>query len=299
MTDAARAALAQALQETQHSRFQMRLEEGNDAAAGVLRPNRMSESRFHHFVTIRPKNRNCGMTDYASYFGTLAYERFDSWPIITNRSSMSRERYIAELDQTRSSLLDMGTLAGRALAEALEALAKSDRTAIDRVRNLEAEIEAFNKAIYERCLSLMTLQAPVAGDARLITGILEAIVDLELIGDYADEIAELALGMNSRPVSAALNELSEAAKRIQDMLSQALDSWRGLDRNLALSIRPMQNHAKNDCERLVDKLTTLSATSRDTSSYVGLILICKYLERIARHSVNIAEQAAFAAPSYS
>lgn len=54
VTDAARAALAQALQETQHSRFQMRLEEGNDAAAGVLRPNRMSESRFHHFVTIQP-----------------------------------------------------------------------------------------------------------------------------------------------------------------------------------------------------------------------------------------------------
>jgi len=212
---------------------------------------------------------------------------------------MSRERYIAELDQTRLSLLDMGTLAGRALAEALEAITKSDRTALERVRSLEAEIEALNKSIYERCLSLMTLQAPVAGDARLITGILEAIVDLELIGDYADEIAELAQAMNSRPVSAALNELSEAARKVQEMLSQALDSWRGLDRNLALSIRPMQNHAKNDCERLVDKLTTLSATSRDTPSYVGLILICKHMERIGRHAVNIAEQAAFAAPSYS
>ena len=43
------------------------------------------------------------------------------------------------------------------------------------------EIEALNKSIYDRCLSLMTLQALVAGDARLITGILEAIA--ELIGD--------------------------------------------------------------------------------------------------------------------
>ncbi|MBZ5594933.1 MAG: phosphate signaling complex protein PhoU [Acidobacteriia bacterium] len=212
---------------------------------------------------------------------------------------MSRERYVAELEQTRSDLLDMGALAGKALTEALGALTKSDRAAVDRVRSLEAEIEAFNKSIYGRCLNLMTLQAPVAGDARLITGILEAIVDLELIGDYANEIAELALGMNSRPVSAALTGLSEAARRVQDMLSQALGSWRRLDRGVSISIRPMQNLVKNDCERLVEKLTTLSATSRDTSAYVGLILICKYLERIARHSVNIAEQAAFAAPSYS
>lgn len=212
---------------------------------------------------------------------------------------MSRERYTAELDQTRSDLLDMGRLARKALSEALEALTKSDRAATGRVRSLETEIDAFNRSIYQRCLSLMTLQAPVAGDARLITGILEAIVDLELIGDYSDEIAELAVGMNSRPVSAALNELCEAARRVQDMLSQALSSWRSLDRDLALSIRPMETFVKTDCERLVEKLTMLSATPHDTSAYVGLILICKYLERIARHSVNIAEQAAFAVPSYS
>jgi phosphate transport system protein len=212
---------------------------------------------------------------------------------------MSRERYIAELDQTRSDLLDMGALATRALTEALETLARTDRTAADRIRSLGAEIDASDRRIYQRCLNLMTLQAPVAGDARLITGILEAIVDLQLIGEYAAEIAELGLGMNGRPVSAALNELAEAAKKVQDILSQALDSWRKLDRSLGLSIRPMQDHVKNDCERFVEKLNTLSATSRDNSPYVSLILICKSLERIARHSVNIAEDAAFVAPSYS
>ena len=212
---------------------------------------------------------------------------------------MLREHYIAELDRTRSALLDMGLLAEKALTGALESLTKSDRTVAEPVHGLEQKIDACHKEIYERCLSLMTLQAPVAGDARLITGVLGAIVDLEVIGDYADEIAQFVLGMNSRPVSAALNELAEVAKKAEDLLARALESWRNLDRTLGLSIRPMHTVVKDDCQRLIEKFTSMSVSSRDNSPYVGMILVCKYLERIAVHSVNVAEQAAFAAPSYA
>jgi phosphate transport system protein len=212
---------------------------------------------------------------------------------------MLREHYIAELDRTRSALLDMGLLAEKALTGALDSLTKSDRTAAEPVRALEQKIDACHKEIYERCLSLMTLQAPVAGDARLITGVLGAIVDLEVIGDYADEIAQFVLGMSSRPVSAALNELAEVAKKVEDLLARALESWRTLDRTLGLSIRPIQTVVKDDCQRLIEKFTTMSVSSRDHAPYVGMILVCKYLERIATHSVNVAEQAAFAAPSYA
>lgn len=212
---------------------------------------------------------------------------------------MLREHYIAELDRTRSALLDMGSLAQKALTGALESLTRSDRAFAEPVRDLEQRIDACHKEIYERCLSLMTLQAPVAGDARLITGILGAIVDLEVIGDYADEIAQFVLGMKGRPVSAALNELAEVAKRVEDLLARALESWRNLDRTLGLSIRSSQTPVRDDCQRLIEKFSAMSVTSRDNSSYVGMILVCKYLERIVTHSVNVAEQAAFAAPSYA
>jgi len=212
---------------------------------------------------------------------------------------MLREHYIAELDRTRSALLDMGVLAQTALTGALGALTKSDRSVAEPVRGLEQQIDACHKDIYERCLSLMTLQAPVAGDARLITGVLGSIVDLKAIGDYADEIAQFVLGMQSRPVSAALNELAEVETKLKDLLARALESWRNLDRTLGLSVRPMQTLVKDDCQRLIEKFTTMTVTSRDNSPYAGMILVCKYLERIATHSVNVAEQAPFAAPSYS
>src|SRR5579863_956207 len=212
---------------------------------------------------------------------------------------MSRERYVAELEQTRLDLLEMGAHAEQALRCALESVINSDRRAAERTRNLEVEIDSRNKHIYERCLSLLTLQAPVAGDARLLTRVLEAIVDLELIGDYAADIADLAVGMNAKPPLASLHDLSEAGSKVQDTLTQALDSWRRLDRSLGLSLGSKQGALKNDCEHLIEKLTTLSSASRDSSPYVALILICKDLERIALHAVNIAEQAAFTVPSYT
>jgi phosphate transport system protein len=212
---------------------------------------------------------------------------------------MSRERYVAELEQIRSDLLDMGAHAEKALKCALESVINSDQSAAEQTRNLEVEIDSRNKHIYERCLSLLTLQAPVAGDARLLTRILEAIVDLELIGDYAQDIAGLALGMHAKPPLASLHDLSEAGSKVEDTLTQALDSWRRLDRSLGLSLRSKQAALKNDCEHLIEKLTTLSSASRDSSPYVALILMCKDLERIALHSVNIAEQAAFTIPSYT
>ncbi len=212
---------------------------------------------------------------------------------------MSRERYVAELEQTRSDLLEMGAYAEQALRYALESAINSDRRAAEQTRSLEEEIDSRSKHIYDRCLSLLTLQAPVAGDARLLTRILEAIVDLELIGDYAQDIAELALGMSAKPASASLDDLSEAGSKVRETLTQALDSWRRLDRSLGPSLRSKQSALKNDCERLIEKLTALTSASRDSSAYVALILICKDLERIAVHSVNIAEQAAFTIPSYT
>jgi hypothetical protein len=76
------------------------------------------------------------------------------------------------------------------------------------------EIDSHNKHIYERCLSLLTLQAPVAGDARLLTRILEAIVDLQLIGDYARDIAEVAFGMSAKPASASLDNIEETWTKV-------------------------------------------------------------------------------------
>jgi phosphate uptake regulator len=60
----------------------------------------------------------------------------------------------------------------------------------------------------------------------------------------------------------------------------------------------VQSIVKRASQGPLAKLTQLSARSPDQPLLAGLILVCKYLERISSHSVNIAEQAAVAAGSF-
>jgi phosphate transport system protein len=64
---------------------------------------------------------------------------------------------------------------------------------------LEAHIDHRHRLIHDECLTLITLEAPVARDAWFVTGVLDAIIDLELTGDYSYEIVTLASGIERRP----------------------------------------------------------------------------------------------------
>ena len=210
---------------------------------------------------------------------------------------MVREHYIAELERTRKEFLRMGELAQEAIQAALRALGDCDGAAVARAHILEAETDNLNRTIYESCLRLITLQAPVASDARLIIGMLGAIVDLELIGDYADDVAEIASEMTVKPASGVLAEFAAVGGKVHEMLRSSVERWRTLDRAEDFAIRPMQSLVKRTCQDLLAKLTRLSAGSADQPLLAGLILVCKYFERMSSHSVNIAEQASFAAGS--
>lgn len=208
---------------------------------------------------------------------------------------MSRERYFAELELTKQDFVHLGHLAEAGLADALQGLTQDDAQACGRARAAEQEIDALNKKINESCLRLMTLQAPVAGDARLVTGLLGAVVDLELVGDYCDDIAALALAMTKRPTGGVVAEFSALGVKVREMLSQAVAAWTDVEAAAHLSLRPAQATVKRASGELLSKVSQLRSTPQDNSVNVGLILICKYLERVASHSVSLAEQAAFVA----
>jgi phosphate transport system protein len=209
---------------------------------------------------------------------------------------MMRTRYAGELESVRQNLIAMGETTIALLGEGLRAVADPSPECAEKASELEARTDHQHRLIHDQCLNLITLQAPVARDARLITGALDAIVDLELIGDYAYEIVLLAQQKQGRPPSQILIQISDIGARIGDILSAAIDSWRNADRNLALSARPRVAPIRAECQALADKVSQLTSAPGDVTAYVNLLLICRHLERIMRHAVCVAEQAAEAAP---
>jgi phosphate transport system protein len=168
---------------------------------------------------------------------------------------MLRIHYVQELESVRRNLVEMGETTLSLLAEALSALANPSPGASAKASELEARTDHQHRLIHDQCLNLITLQAPVARDARLVTGVLDAIVDLELIGDYAYEIVTLSSAMQGRAPSQILGQMSAVGAKVQECLSEAIGSWRSLDRAQALSVRPQEARIRAESGALYEKLS--------------------------------------------
>jgi len=210
---------------------------------------------------------------------------------------MTRLHYQDELDSVRRHLIEMGDGTITLYTEVLSAIGKADRASAERAQELETKNDEQNRTIREECLNLITLQAPVARDARFVTAVLEAIVDLELIADYANEIAQLSLEMTRKPMSQILAQVSETGGKIGGMLSTAIDAWRKEDHDLGLSVRPREVGVRLELHVLYEKLGKLMATPGDGGTYITLLLIVRHLERIMRHAITVAESASSCAPA--
>ena len=170
----------------------------------------------------------------------------------------------------------------------------SDRSA--KASELESKTDHQHRLIRDQCLNVITLQAPVARDARFVTGALDAIVDLELVGDYSYEIVTLASTIQRRPPSQILTQLFEVARKVREILSKAIDSWRTEDVTEGHLVRPQESAIRAECGSLYEKLTQLTSGPGEAMMYVDLMLISRHLERILRHAVCVADQAMGAAP---
>jgi phosphate transport system protein len=209
---------------------------------------------------------------------------------------MLRTHYLTELEAVRKNLVQMGETTIALCGEALHAVGDPSRGPSARASELEAQTDHQHRLIHDQCLNLITLQAPVARDARLVTGILDAIVDLELIGDYGYEIVTLSSSIPRKPPSQISSQIADTGEKIREVLTTAIDSWRNADRAQALSARPCEASLRAECESLYEKIAQLVSTPGEGMAYVDLMLICRHLERILRHAVCVADQAAEAAP---
>src|SRR5271157_625754 len=129
---------------------------------------------------------------------------------------MARTHYVSELESVRQNLIEMGETTISLLAEATGAVVNPNSASSAKASELEARTDHQHRLIHDQCLNLITLQAPVARDARLVTGVLDAIVDLELIGDYAYEIVTLTSAMHGRPPSQILGQISAVGAKVQE-----------------------------------------------------------------------------------
>jgi len=206
----------------------------------------------------------------------------------------TRQAFDEQLQELEGRLVEMGRFVASMLEKAVRALEEHDvelaREAIaedDRADEMDLEIE-------QHCMRLLALQQPMSRDLRTIGTVMKVIADVERIGDYSVDIAKTAIRLADTEYFRPLEDIPRMAGMVRTMLQRALEAL--VTHDLALVTQVV------DCDDAVDKLwykvlddveKAMQERPEVVPQAVALLLAARYLERIADHTVNIAERTAY------
>ena len=205
-----------------------------------------------------------------------------------------REKFDEKLNQLYHSLIEMGVLVEKAIADASEALVRQDAVLARKIIVSDDEIDEKEREIEAFCLKLFLQQQPVAGDLRLISAVLKIITDLERIGDQASDIAQITLLLAGKQYIKKLEHIPQMAQATMKMVTKSVDAFIKKDLELAQEVIACDDMVDGLFVTIKKELIELITKNRDNGEQaVDLVMIAKYFERIGDHATNIAEWVVF------
>ncbi len=206
-----------------------------------------------------------------------------------------RSKFDEQLALMKNELIQMGALCEEAISLAAKALTEGDRTLAEKVRPLEAEIDQMERDIETLCLKLLLQQQPVARDLRQISAAMKLITDMERIGDQAADIAEIILTMLSEGyIPEDAGHIRDMAVETIKMVTESVDAYVQQDSARAGQVIAHDDVIDNYFVQVRKVLIQKVVENPESGEHVlDLLMIDKYLERIADHAVNIAEWVIF------
>jgi phosphate transport system protein len=205
-----------------------------------------------------------------------------------------RELFHDQLDKVFSDLADICSQVEAAVAGATESLLNGDAEVAERVISADVDIDRARERVEENAFSLLSLQAPVAGDLRVVVAALRMVTELERMGDLSVHVAKIA---RLRVPNIAVPEeirptVSRMAEVAEDMVSRVKQIITTRDVSAAINL------GKDDEE--MDQLRRQSFTellsddwTQGVEAAVDVALLGRYYERIADHAVSVANRVVF------
>jgi phosphate transport system protein len=163
------------------------------------------------------------------------------------------------------------------------------------VVNDDDRIDGRYLEVHQGILSLLALQAPVAGDLRRIAALLHVIMHVERMGDQCVNIAKVLplVGYEPPADDAMLDRILRMGAFARSQVSQCKQAFQLRDVALAEDLVRQDEHI-NKLNREVFKLAVEVGTDADRREWaMTMMLVARAIERIGDNAVDIGEQVAF------
>ena len=207
-----------------------------------------------------------------------------------------RKHYDEALAELNQALIEMGQAVTDAVENAMEALATTDAEAAAQIIKDDNQVNEMEHDIEHRCMVLLLRQQPVAGDLRRVSATLKVITDLERIGDHAADIAEIMphLFASRKAGDHAVSDAIRMGQKAHKMVVDAMDAFQKEDMAAAQKVIAADDEVDYDFNAVKRTLAEeIAANPGQVDAALDLLMVIKYLERIADHAVNLAEWVQF------
>lgn len=202
-----------------------------------------------------------------------------------------RANYHEELSNVVDQLHEMAGLVEEAMIEASSSLFHPDLEQAERVISRDARLDEMHEELEFKCLSLLALQAPVAGELRTIVSTIRVVFELARMGDLSAHIAKIA--RLRYPEHAVISELEPNFTRMAEICIEMIDL-------ATTSLRDRDAKAAHRMATIDTEMDTLRSEHFDvilaggwegsTEQAVDAALLGRYFERFADHAVAVARR---------
>ena len=198
-----------------------------------------------------------------------------------------------DLAQIDGLIRAMGERSSLMVETATRALLTSDAALAQRIISDDALMDAHQRDLDERAITLIAKRQPMAQDLRAVVGAIRMASDLERIGDLAKNIAKRvnAVGEGSTPRGLS-HSIESMARMVMIQVTAVVEDYEARDAEALSALRV--DDEKIDIQYTAvfrELLTYMMEDPRNITACTHLLFCAKNLERIGDHVTNIAENA--------
>jgi phosphate transport system protein len=195
-----------------------------------------------------------------------------------------------ELAQLKDKILKMGVMVQELIKKAVESVKERNKDMAKEVIKQDVDVDKLELEIDERCINMIAIRQPKAGDLRFITTAMQIVTDLERIGDLAEDIAERTIELADQPLLKPLIDIPKMADLALDAISIVLDAFVNQDPIKAKKVWRNEEQIDKLRDQVHDELEEIMTRDPKTvNRALPLLLVSRHLERIGDHVTNIAE----------
>lgn len=204
---------------------------------------------------------------------------------------MPREDFERNLKGLEDDVVQLSSRVEKAIFKSIEALKERDITASQKVVDDDDVIDEEQQAIEDRCIDLIALEAPMAGDLRVLIAAMMIANELERMGDYAEGIAKISLSMGNLPPLKPLIDIPRMADKSVEMLRRSTQAFVSRDVESATAVLLADDEVDDIYEQVYRELLTYMMADPSTIQRATYLLwVAHDLERVADRTTNIAER---------